>query len=138
MVDDTETAEQSHVNGHVVLSDSIHGRREERSLESNALGDRSVEVDFGGGEAFEKSQSRSPLAFAKLERTDVARQDQEIVVGETTVPLGINEGVDVDAIVLSIVLLQNLQGGGVVEHLSRRSTVDGGHFGRKKEESLIV
>lgn len=83
--------------------------------------------------------SRDHLSpFAKLERTDVARQDQEIVVGETAVPLRINEGVDVDAIVLSIVLLQNLQGGGVVEHLSRRGTVDGGHFGRKKEGSLVV
>lgn len=53
VVDDTETAKQSHVDGHVVLSDGVHGRREERGLKGDALGDRSIEVHVRSGEAFE-------------------------------------------------------------------------------------
>lgn len=50
VVNDTETAKESHVDGHVVLSDSVHGRGDEWCLEGNALGDRSFEADNVGGE----------------------------------------------------------------------------------------
>ena len=45
VVDDTQATLQSHVDSHLVLGDGVHGRRQERSLESDALGDRRVERD---------------------------------------------------------------------------------------------
>ena len=51
VVDHTKTTEQGNVNSHVVLSDCVHGRGDERSLEGDALCDRSVESDIGGREA---------------------------------------------------------------------------------------
>ena len=51
VVDHTKTTEQSNVNSHVMLSDRVHGRGDERSLEGDALCDRSVESDIGGREA---------------------------------------------------------------------------------------
>ena len=38
VVDDTKTTEEGHVDGHVVLSDGVHRRREEGGLEGDALG----------------------------------------------------------------------------------------------------
>jgi len=52
VVNNTETTEESHVDGHVVLGDSVHGRREEGSLEGDALGDGRVKGDLVGGEAW--------------------------------------------------------------------------------------
>ena len=51
VVDHTKTTEQGNVNSHVVISDCVHGRGDERSLEGDALCDRSVESDIGGREA---------------------------------------------------------------------------------------
>lgn len=62
VVDDTETTKQSHVNGHVVLGDSVHGRRKEGRLQGNALGNGRVKGDFGSGEALESNgQAREQL-----------------------------------------------------------------------------
>lgn len=52
VVDDTETSEESHVDGHVVLGDSVHRRGQEWGLEGDALGDWGVEVDSAGWEAY--------------------------------------------------------------------------------------
>lgn len=46
MVNDTKTAEQSHMDSHVMLGDSIHGRRQERGLQGNTLGNGCVESDL--------------------------------------------------------------------------------------------
>ena len=51
VVDHTKTTEQGNVDSHVVLSDCVHGRRDERSLEGDALCDRGIEGDIGGREA---------------------------------------------------------------------------------------
>lgn len=51
MVDDTKTTEKSHVDGHVVLGDGVHGGGQKRGLEGDALGDGRVELDLVGGEA---------------------------------------------------------------------------------------
>jgi hypothetical protein len=51
VVNDTQTAEKSNVDGHVVLGDSVHGRRDEGRLERDALRDRGIKGDFGGREA---------------------------------------------------------------------------------------
>jgi hypothetical protein len=52
VVDHTKTTEQGNVDSHVVLSDCVHGRRDERSLEGDALCDRGIEGDIGGREAW--------------------------------------------------------------------------------------
>jgi hypothetical protein len=51
VVNHTQTTKEGNVNGHVVLGDCVHGRRDKGSLERDALRDGGVEGDFGGGEA---------------------------------------------------------------------------------------
>jgi hypothetical protein len=52
VVDNTETTEEGHVDGHVVLGDGVHGGGEEGSLEGDALSDGRVKGDLVGGEAW--------------------------------------------------------------------------------------
>ena len=51
VVNHTKASEESNMNGHVVFSDSVHGRGDEWGLEGNALRDRGIEGDIGGREA---------------------------------------------------------------------------------------
>lgn len=51
MVDDTQTAQKSHVNSHVVLSDSVHGRGEKGNLQRDTLGDGGIKDDIGSRES---------------------------------------------------------------------------------------
>lgn len=51
VVDDTETTEQGHVDGHVVLGDGVHGRRQKGSLQRDTLGNRGIKRHIGGREA---------------------------------------------------------------------------------------
>lgn len=105
VVDDTEATLKSHVNGHLVLSHSVHGRRDKGSLEGDALGDVGVEHDLGGGEA------------------NVARKDEEIIVGQATVLDSVHELVEVETIE-GLVLLEHLEGALVIKDLG---PVDGSH-----------
>lgn len=43
VVDNTETTEQSHVDSHVVLGDSVHGRGQKRGLQGDTLGNRGIQ-----------------------------------------------------------------------------------------------
>jgi hypothetical protein len=52
VVDNTQSTEQGHVDSHVVLGDSVHGRGQEGSLQGDALGNRGVQADIGGREAY--------------------------------------------------------------------------------------
>jgi hypothetical protein len=54
VVDDTQATEQGHVDGHVVLGDGVHGRRQERSLKTDALGNRGIQADIRGREAYSR------------------------------------------------------------------------------------
>lgn len=54
VVDNTQTTEQSHVDGHVVLSDGVHGGRHEGSLQGHPLGDGGIQNDVRSGEACHK------------------------------------------------------------------------------------
>lgn len=49
--------------------------------------------------------------------TNVAGQNQEVVVGQTAVVLGVKEGLDVDAIALGVFVLDNVKGVLEVEDL---------------------
>lgn len=40
VMNDAESTEQGHMDGHLVLGDSVHGRGKERGLEGDALGHR--------------------------------------------------------------------------------------------------
>lgn len=99
VVDDTKTALQSHVDGHLILSHSVHRGGDKGSLESDALGDLGVKRDGGGGEA------------------DVAGEEEEIIVGQATVLGGVHELVDVKTIE-GLVLLEHLKGIEVVKDLN--------------------
>lgn len=111
VMNDTNTALQCHVDGHVVLGDRVHGGGHERGLERDALGDGRIEGDVGGGEA------------------DVARQEKEVVVCQTTVDLGVHQVVDAESIA-GFILLEDLLGLGEVLNHDRAvcSTVGGRHF----------
>ncbi len=99
VVDDTETSLESNGDGHLVLGDSVHRRGDKWSLEGDALGDWGLEGDARGW------------------KVDGAWKDQEVVVGETTVLVGVEELMDGESIraVLGVVLLQDLQGSGGIE-----------------------
>ena len=51
VVNDTETTEQGHVDGHVVLGDGVHGRRQKRSLQRDTLGNGGIKRHIRGGES---------------------------------------------------------------------------------------
>lgn len=56
VVDHAQTTEQGHVDSHVVLGNCVHGRRNERSLERDLLGDWCVEGHLSGSEACDSCQ----------------------------------------------------------------------------------
>ena len=41
--------------------------------------------------------------------TNVTREDEEVVVGQTTVVLGVEEGLNADTIALGVLLLDNVE-----------------------------
>ncbi len=98
VVNDTKTTLKSHVNGHLVLGDGVHGRRHKGSLERDALGDVGVKGDLGGREA------------------NVAREDEEVIVGQATVLNGVHELVEIEAIE-GLVLAEHLEGSLVIKDL---------------------
>jgi hypothetical protein len=51
VMDNTETSEKRHVDGHVVFSDSVHRRGQKRRFQGNALGDRGIKGNFGSRES---------------------------------------------------------------------------------------
>lgn len=57
MVDYAQATQKSNVDGHVMFRHSVHGRGDKGGLECDALGDRGVEGDFGGGEALRASSA---------------------------------------------------------------------------------
>jgi hypothetical protein len=110
MVNDAKTTLERHVDGHVVLSDRVHGRRDQGRLQGDLLGDGRVEGDGGGGEA------------------NVAREQQEVIVCQTTVDLGVHEVVNTQTI-SAVVLVEQLDRLPVVESaLAGVGTVYRRHF----------
>jgi hypothetical protein len=69
--------------------------------------------------------------------TDVAREHQEVVVGQAAVSLGVNEGLDVDSIALGVLVLEHLEGFGEVQSVGSTGghgvTVRDGHDKKKKK-----
>jgi glucose-6-phosphate dehydrogenase assembly protein OpcA len=62
--------------------------------------------------------------------TNVTRENQEVVVGQTAVVLGIEESLDVDAIALGVLALDNVKGVLVVKDLLLVKNRNlSGHFG---------
>jgi hypothetical protein len=52
MVDDSEPAQECHVDSHGMLGDSVHGGRNKGRLERDTLRNRRLNSDGGGREAF--------------------------------------------------------------------------------------
>lgn len=65
VVDDADSSQQSHVDGHVVLGDGVHRGRGEGRLEGDVARQPGAEIDVAGGEA------------------NVAGQHEEVVVCQT-------------------------------------------------------
>lgn len=84
VVDDTETTVKGERDGHSVLSDRVHGRREERSVEGDFLGDFCLEGDNGSGERY------------------MPREHQEIIVSQSTIPPRVHELVKSETISPSV------------------------------------
>lgn len=68
VVDNTKTTEESHVDGHVVLGDGVHGGGEKRSLQGDALGDGRVKGDLVGGEACNRQVSTLIQVRMRIQR----------------------------------------------------------------------
>jgi hypothetical protein len=68
------------------------------------------------------------------ERTNVAREHEKIIVSQAAIFLGINERLDIDAITLSVLVLEHLESLGVVQGLgggiSHGVAVGNGHYGK--------
>jgi hypothetical protein len=96
VVNNTETSLESHVDGHVMLSDSVHRRGDKRSLQGDTLGDWGIESYSGSWE------------------TNISWKDQKVVVGQTTVLGGVEHGLDIETIPLLVLILEDVQGLGVV------------------------
>jgi hypothetical protein len=91
VVDDTDTAQQGHVNGHVVLGDGVHGGRCEGRLQGDVAGQLGGKVDIAGREA------------------NVAREHEKIVVGQPSRLGLVHEVVDRDTIFAAVGSPQDLQ-----------------------------
>lgn len=51
VVNNAQTTEESHMNSHLVLSDSVHGRRHKRGFEGDTLGNGGIKGHLGRGES---------------------------------------------------------------------------------------
>ena len=81
---DSHAPQQRHVDGHVGLRHGVHGAGGEGGLEGDVAGEFGGEVDGAGGEA------------------DVARQQQEVVVGQAADLGVVHQGVDGDAVAVGV------------------------------------
>jgi hypothetical protein len=109
VVDDTKASLQSHVNGHLVLGNSVHRRGHERGLQSNALGDGRIKHNFRCGE------------------TNVAWENEEVIVSKTSVFFGVDQIRNAKTI-LEFVFLENFKSFGVVQDFLGRSQESRGRW----------
>lgn len=65
-------------------------------------------------------QGRPGIAKLRGKRTNVTGKHEKVIVGQTTVLLGVDEGLDINAIMLRVLVLEDLKRLGVVQG------VDGG------------
>jgi hypothetical protein len=80
------------------------------------------------------------------ERTNVAWEHQEVIVSQAAILLGVNECLDVNAIALGVLVLEYLEGFGVVQSIGRgvghgvavgdRHSGIGIRFSRNREECV--
>lgn len=106
VVNDTESTLQSNVNSHIMFSNGIHGGGDKWSLERDPLGDWRIENDFGSS------------------KSNVTGKNEEIIVGQASVLLGVEEGLDIQSIALFI-LFKDLKSLGAVQKLIGRAKVSG-------------
>lgn len=118
VVDNTQTTQKSHVDGHVVLGHSVHGRRHKGCLQSNALGNGGIKSNIRSREACARALvDANNTSRVICLHTDVAGQDQEVVVSQCTMFVRIQQSVNVKTISGRVVLLQDIEGLGVVLNL---------------------
>jgi hypothetical protein len=53
--------------------------------------------------------------WTREERTNIAREHEEIIVGQTAILLGINERLDINSIALRVLVLKHLKSLGVIQ-----------------------
>ena len=73
------------------------------------------------------------------QHTDVAREDQEVIVSQAAVNLGIDECLDINSIALRILVLENLEGCGVRQNVGGSAghvvAVQDSHCGEESAKS---
>lgn len=84
VVDDTNASQKRHVDGHVLLGDSVHRGRHKRGLQRDLLGQFGLQLDGGRWEV------------------DQTRQDQKVIVGQTTKVGGVDQSLDVESVFFSV------------------------------------
>jgi len=84
VVDNTQTSLQSHMDSHLVFGDGVHGRGHERNLKGDALGDWGVENNL------------------RSCKSDIAREDEEIIVGQSAVIFGVDQALDIESVAILI------------------------------------
>lgn len=127
VVDYAQAAEESHMNGHGVFGDGIHGGGEERSLDRDALSDGGVESDSIRREACVVLGLSMVLIPPYAIRTDVSGENEEVVVSKSTIQLGVDQGLNVQSILALLgILLKDFQSLGVFEYLGVAIDQSGG------------
>lgn len=76
-----------------------------------------------------KSITKPAQILLATYRTNVARQDQEIIVSQSTVLVRVKQGIDIQTVSGWIILVQNFQGFGVVLdfRFGNKGAVGGSH-----------
>lgn len=100
-MDYTQATEQSHMDRHRVFRNSVHRRGDERGLQTDPPGDPGLEPDLGSGEV------------------DVPRQDEEIIVGNTSTLRRVQQFFDTKTIAGFILFAQDFESLGMIEWLLR-------------------
>lgn len=77
-----------------------------------------VTSDAGKPRGTDQQAARAKI-FVSL-RTNIARQNQKVIVGQSPVLVGIQKCLDIETISLRVLLLQDLQSLGMVQKLSVR------------------
>jgi len=105
------------MNSHRVLGDSVHGRGNEGRLEGDTLRDWGIERNSRGRKACMVISYAIFSVTASKRCTDVTREDEEIIIGQSTVLARIYKSMDVKAIAFVILGLEHIESMSMIEDL---------------------
>lgn len=80
VMNDTNATQESHVDSHVLLGNCVHRRRQKGALHGDFLGQLRFQLNLGGREV------------------DQTRQNQKVIVSQTTEVGGVNQRLNIQAV----------------------------------------